>query len=184
MPMPLMSSRMRRASCSPARQIARAVEVRVVDQPLPADRRARLLEVGAHHQRPARRGSRRRRAASARRSRAPRCGSWIEHGPTITTRRWRSRPCSTSRMAPRPSSTLHRGGVGQRQARPSPRAARAAAAGRTRLRSSIGSLWCMASAPENKKALGSCPRASGVVVDSALYAEVRPSRSPGRRQVK
>ena len=47
-PSALMSSRIVRACVEAGGDVARAVQVRVVDQPLPADRRARLLEVGAH----------------------------------------------------------------------------------------------------------------------------------------
>ena len=57
--------------------VARAVEVRVVDQALPADRRARLLEVDAHRdaevvaraRRPSRSGAARTRARRRRRGR-------------------------------------------------------------------------------------------------------------------
>ncbi len=49
MPSPSTSSSRRRASLQTGVDVAGAVEVRIVDQALPADRRARLLEVHAHH---------------------------------------------------------------------------------------------------------------------------------------
>ena len=151
-PSSLMSSRMRRASSQAGGDVARAVEVRVVDQALPADRRARLLEVGAHddHELIARRVG--DALAAARRSRAPRAGSWIEHGPTIATSRRRSRPCRTSRIARRASSTTRGGRVGQRQLRFTARGETNGSAA-ARLRSSIGSVCCIGTLPsENKKA--------------------------------
>ena len=58
-----------------------AVEVRIVDQALPADRRARLLEVDAHHDQQLVAQLGRDLGAGAARTRAPASGSWIEHGP-------------------------------------------------------------------------------------------------------
>ncbi len=64
-----------------------AVEVGIVDEPLPADRRARLLEVDAHHDPQIVRQLARRVAASRRAYSSAASGSWIEQGPTTTIRR-------------------------------------------------------------------------------------------------
>ena len=58
-----------------------AVEPRVVDEALPADGRARLLEVHAHHDGEIGAQPARRRREQSPRTRAPRPQSWIEHGP-------------------------------------------------------------------------------------------------------
>ena len=64
-----------------------AVEIGIVDQALPADRGARLLEVDAHHHEQSSASASAPRREPPRRTRAPPSGSWIEHGPTTTSRR-------------------------------------------------------------------------------------------------
>ena len=92
-----MSIRSCRAMRRPFADPAALVEIRIVDEPLPADRRARLLEVDAHHDLERVRGARRARRRAAARSRARAAGSWIEHGPTTTSSR-SSLPRRMSRM--------------------------------------------------------------------------------------
>ena len=68
----------------------------IVDEPLPADRRARLLEVAAHHDDQVRRRSARPARCSRSAYSSAAFVSWIEHGPTTTTSRG-SRPSSALR---------------------------------------------------------------------------------------
>ena len=67
------------------------VEVRVVDQALPADRRARLLEIDAHDDLERVPAKRSRSALSRFAYSTAATGSWIEHGPMMTSRRSSSR---------------------------------------------------------------------------------------------
>ena len=78
--------------------VAGAVEVRIVDQPLPAGRRPRLLEVDAH-----RHAAGRRAAGSAARSAARRTRGWPRRRGRCRGRRRRAgdRPRRRGRRAPR-----------------------------------------------------------------------------------
>ena len=65
----------------PAVDVEVAVERRIVDEPLPADGRARLLEVDAHHHLELGRVAVAARATSRRAYSRAADGSWIEQGP-------------------------------------------------------------------------------------------------------
>ena len=88
----------------PAVHVVAAVQARVVDQALPADRGPRLLEVHPHHhaQLVGEVGGGRRPGGP--RSRARPRTSWTEHGPTTTSSR-SSSPARTRRTASRERCT-------------------------------------------------------------------------------
>ncbi len=81
------------------------VEVRIVDEPLPADRGARLLEVGAHHDDQLVGVALGERLSAARRSRAPPSCRESSTGPTTTTSRGIAAAASTLAIADRAFET-------------------------------------------------------------------------------
>ncbi len=88
----------------PGVDVARAVEMGVVDQPLPADRRARLLEVDPHRHAQVVRPRAPTSAASRSAYSRVASTSWTLHGPTTTSRR-SSRPSRIAWTSARPRSS-------------------------------------------------------------------------------
>ena len=82
-----------------------AVEAGIVDEPLPAHGGARLLEVDAHHDEEVLAAARPPSPGASRVLEARPRGSWIEQGPTTTSRRsswpWRIRPTASRDRATR-----------------------------------------------------------------------------------